>query len=60
MKKRVLILGAGFAGLELSTCLSEAHGDGIAVTVLDIELGGDRIARFGATRSARWFGRTGA
>jgi sulfide:quinone oxidoreductase len=35
MKKRVLILGAGFAGLELATCLSEAHGDGIAVTVID-------------------------
>jgi sulfide:quinone oxidoreductase len=35
MKKRVLILGAGFAGLELATSLSEAHGDSIAVTVLD-------------------------
>ena len=35
MKKRVLILGAGFAGLELATSLSEAFGDGIAVTVID-------------------------
>lgn len=35
MKKRVLILGAGFAGMELATCLSEAHGDSISVTLLD-------------------------
>jgi sulfide:quinone oxidoreductase len=35
MKQRVLILGAGFAGLELATSLSEAHGDGVEVTVLD-------------------------
>src|SRR5690242_9692665 len=35
MKTRVLILGAGFAGLELATSLSEAHGDGIDVTVID-------------------------
>ncbi len=35
MKKRVLILGAGFAGLELATSLSETHGDGVAVTVID-------------------------
>jgi sulfide:quinone oxidoreductase len=35
VKKSVLILGAGFAGLELATSLSEAHGDGIAVTVID-------------------------
>ncbi len=35
MKKRILILGAGFAGLELATSLSEAHGDSIEVTVLD-------------------------
>lgn len=35
MKKRVLILGAGFAGLELATSLSETHGDAIAVTVID-------------------------
>jgi sulfide:quinone oxidoreductase len=35
VKKRVLILGAGFAGMELATSLSEAHGDSIAVTVID-------------------------
>jgi sulfide:quinone oxidoreductase len=35
MKKRVLILGAGFAGLELATSLSEGHGDAIDVTVID-------------------------
>ena len=35
MKKHVLILGAGFAGLELATSLSEAHGNSIDVTVID-------------------------
>jgi sulfide:quinone oxidoreductase len=35
MKKRVLILGAGFAGMELATSLSEAHGAAIDVTVID-------------------------
>jgi sulfide:quinone oxidoreductase len=35
MKKRVLILGAGFAGMELATSLSEVHGDAIDVTVID-------------------------
>jgi len=35
MKKRILILGAGFGGLELSTLLSEAFGDGIEVTMID-------------------------
>jgi sulfide:quinone oxidoreductase len=32
---RILILGAGFGGLELSTKLSEALGDAAAVTVID-------------------------
>lgn len=32
---RVLILGAGFGGLELSTRLSETLGDGVAVTLID-------------------------
>lgn len=32
---RVLILGAGFGGLELSTCLSEALGDQVEVTLID-------------------------
>jgi len=35
MKKRVLVFGAGFGGLELSTILSEAFGDGIEVTLID-------------------------
>jgi sulfide:quinone oxidoreductase len=32
---RVLILGAGFGGLELATCLSDALGDKVAVTLID-------------------------
>ncbi|MGA2662391.1 MAG: FAD-dependent oxidoreductase, partial [Verrucomicrobiota bacterium] len=35
MKKRILVLGAGFGGLELSTMLSEAFGDGVDVTLID-------------------------
>jgi sulfide:quinone oxidoreductase len=35
MKKRVLVLGAGFGGLEVSSMLSEAFGDGIDVTLID-------------------------
>jgi sulfide:quinone oxidoreductase len=35
MARRVLILGAGFGGLELSTMLSEALGDGVEVTLID-------------------------
>jgi sulfide:quinone oxidoreductase len=35
MKKRILVLGAGFGGLELSTMLSEAFGEDIAVTLID-------------------------
>ncbi len=31
----VLILGAGFGGLELATMLSEALGDGVEVTLVD-------------------------
>ncbi len=33
--KRVLILGAGFGGLELATSLSEGLGDEVEVTVID-------------------------
>ena len=33
--QRVVILGAGFGGLELATTLSEALGDGIDVTLID-------------------------
>jgi len=35
MKKRILVLGAGFGGLELSTTLSETFGDDIEVTLID-------------------------
>ena len=35
MTSRVLILGAGFGGLELSACLSEQLGTSVAVTLLD-------------------------
>ena len=35
MKKRILILGAGFGGLELSTVLSEQLGDDVEVTLID-------------------------
>ena len=35
MKKQVLILGAGFGGLELATRLSESYGDAVRVTLLD-------------------------
>ncbi|MGK2954064.1 MAG: NAD(P)/FAD-dependent oxidoreductase [Solirubrobacterales bacterium] len=35
MGKKVVILGAGFGGLELSTMLSEALGDEVEVTLID-------------------------
>ena len=35
MKTRVLVLGAGFGGLELTTILSETFGDGIDITLVD-------------------------
>lgn len=35
MTTRITILGAGFAGLELSTQLSEALGDAVQVTLID-------------------------
>ena len=35
MKKRILVLGAGFGGLELVTCLSEAFGDTVDITLID-------------------------
>src|SRR5712692_3515154 len=35
MKTRVVVLGAGFGGLELATMLSEALGDDIDVTLID-------------------------
>jgi sulfide:quinone oxidoreductase len=35
MKTRVVVLGAGFAGLELSTVLSDALGDDLDLTLID-------------------------
>src|SRR5499425_3539383 len=35
MKTRVVVLGAGFGGLELTSILSEAFGDGIDVVLID-------------------------
>jgi sulfide:quinone oxidoreductase len=35
VKRHVLILGAGFAGLELATRLSETASDAVNVTLLD-------------------------
>jgi sulfide:quinone oxidoreductase len=35
MKARIVVLGAGFGGLELSTLLSDSLGDGVEVTLID-------------------------
>ncbi len=35
MKTRVLVLGAGFGGLELATSLSESLGDRVAITIIE-------------------------
>ena len=35
MRPRILVLGAGFGGLELSTLLSETLGDTVEVTLID-------------------------
>ena len=54
MKKRILVLGAGFGGMELSTMLSEAFGDDIEVTLIDK---GDSFY-FGFSKLDVMFGRT--
>jgi sulfide:quinone oxidoreductase len=54
MKPRVLVLGAGFGGLELSTMLSEALGDAVAVTLIDKS---DAFV-FGYSKLDVMFGRT--
>ena len=54
MKKRILVLGAGFGGLELSTMLSEAFGNDIEVTLIDK---GDAFY-FGFSKLDVMFGRT--
>ena len=35
MKTKILVLGAGFGGLELCTLLSESFGELIEVTLID-------------------------
>jgi len=54
MKKRVLVLGAGFAGLELCTMLSEEFGEGIDVALIDKS---DAFT-FGFSKLDMMFGRT--
>lgn len=51
---KTLILGAGFAGLELATTLSEAFGDDADVTLID---GGDAFV-FGFSKLDVMFGHT--
>lgn len=55
MNERVVILGAGFGGLELSTILSEAMGDEIDVALIDK---GDAFV-FGFSKLDLMFGRVG-
>ena len=52
--QRVVVLGAGFGGLELSTMLSEAVGDEVAVTLIDQS---DAFV-FGYSKLDVMFGRT--
>src|SRR6478672_1881783 len=54
MEARILILGAGFGGLELSTMLSDALGDDANVTLIDK---GDAFV-FGFSKLDVMFGRT--
>jgi sulfide:quinone oxidoreductase len=53
MSKRIVVLGAGFGGLELSTMLSEASGGEIEVTLIDK---GDAFV-FGFSKLDLMFGR---
>ena len=53
---RVLVLGAGFGGLELSTCLSDVFGDDVDVTLIDRS---DAFV-FGFSKLDVMFGRTTA
>jgi sulfide:quinone oxidoreductase len=54
MANRVVVLGAGFGGLELATVLSEALGDDVAVTLIDKN---DAFV-FGYSKLDVMFGRT--
>jgi len=56
MATRVLVLGAGFGGLELSTMLSQEVGDDVEVTLIDK---GDSFV-FGFSKLDVMFGRTSA
>jgi sulfide:quinone oxidoreductase len=56
MKTRILVLGAGFGGLELTTTLSEALGDGLDITLIDKA---DAFV-FGYAKLDVMFGRTSA
>lgn len=56
MARRILILGAGFGGLELSTMLSEALGDRVEVALIDR---GDSFV-FGYSKLDVMFGRRSA
>jgi len=53
MKTRVVVLGAGFGGLELTTILSEAFGDAIEIVLIDK---GDAFV-FGFSKLDVMFGR---
>jgi len=53
-KTQVVVLGAGFGGLELTTMLSEALGDGVAVTLIDKK----ESFIFGYSKLDVMFGRT--
>jgi sulfide:quinone oxidoreductase len=54
MRTRVVVLGAGFGGLELSALLSQALGDGVDVTLIDKS---DAFV-FGYSKLDVMFGRT--
>ena len=54
MKARVVVLGAGFAGLELATTLSEELGNDVAVTLIDKS----EAFVFGYSKLDVMFGRT--
>ena len=54
VKTRVVVLGAGFGGLELSSMLSEALGDDVEVTLIDKNDG----FVFGYSKLEVMFGRT--
>ena len=54
--KKVLILGAGFAGLELATVLSDEVPDEVEVTIVDSS---DAFV-FGFSKLDLMFGRTGS